>query len=73
MIIKVRKILLVLLLGDLNYEKKDKIVIECGFNKIFFNIVLGRLLKIVDEVKVIGKLLGVKFLLWGVVIEKVIR
>ncbi|MCH2047130.1 MAG: CHAT domain-containing protein [Trichodesmium sp. ALOHA_ZT_67] len=70
---KARKTSPALLLGDPNYENKDKIATQRGFNKTSSNIVLGRLLKTADEVKAIGKLLGVKPLLRGAATEKAIR
>ena len=70
---KARKTSPALLLGDPNYENKDKIATQGGFNKTSSNIVLGRLLKTADEVKAIGKLLGVKPLLRGAATEKAIK
>ena len=70
---KARKTSAAVLLGDPNYGKKDKIATQRSFNKTSSNIALPRLLETADEVKAIGKLLGVQPLLRGAATEKAIK
>ncbi|MDE5114402.1 MAG: CHAT domain-containing protein, partial [Trichodesmium sp. St15_bin1_1] len=70
---KARKTSAAVLLGDPNYGKKDKIAPHRSFNKTSSNIALPRLLETADEVKAIGKLLGVKPLLREAATEKAIK